>query len=68
MNWAKHAADERLKTTLGAAQATNFAIKSEQKRQINQLTEAKLTTSLKQAEYYADTVQLWRTMKSHAIC
>ena len=68
VNWAKLAADERFKTTPGAAQATNFAIKSKWKRQINKLIEAKLTTSLKQAEYYADKVQLCRTMKSHAIC
>ena len=37
-----------------AAQATNLATKNEHLRQINQLKEAKLTTSLKQAEKFAD--------------
>ncbi len=68
VNWAKHAADGRLKTLPCVVQARNLAIKSERKRQINQLTEAKLTTNLKQAKYYADKVQLWRMMKRHAIC
>ena len=43
-----------MEQTPSAAQATNFATKTERQRQINPLKEAKLTKSLKQAESFAD--------------
>ena len=51
-----------------AEQATNFAMKSQRLRQINQLKEAKLTTSLKQAENFAEKELLVRPKKSRADC
>ena len=45
----------------------NFAMKTKQLRQINQLKEAKLTTNLKQAENFADKRARLRPMKNAPI-
>jgi len=50
------------------AQATNFATKNERLRQINQLKEAKLTTSLKQAKNFADKKSAFAPNQPSVIC
>ena len=52
----------------GTAQATNFAVRRAELRQINQLKDAKLTRSLEQAKNFADKVPMLRPKKSRAIC
>ena len=50
------------------AQATNFAARSAELRQINQLKEAKLIRSLEQAKNFADKVPMLGPKKSHINC
>ena len=51
-----------------AAQATNLATKNEHLRQINPPKEAKLITSLKQAENFADKKSVFAPNQPSAIC
>ena len=52
----------------GTAQATNFAARRAELRQINQLKAMKLIRSLEQAKNFADKVQMLRPKKSHINC